>query len=97
LDAYYEGEQSLSDMHPELLRRLDTRVRQVVINWPQLVVDSLDERLDVTGFRLSGEQEADRELWEIWQANRLGLYSEQAHIDALALGRAFAIVGLRWS
>ncbi|MFI0798645.1 Phage portal protein, SPP1 Gp6-like [Amycolatopsis lurida] len=93
LDAYYEGEQSLSYMHPELLRRLDTRVRQVVINWPELVVDSLDERLDVTGFRLGGEQAADRELWNIWAANELGLHSEQAHIDALVLGRSFAIVG----
>ncbi|WNV86578.1 phage portal protein [Umezawaea sp. Da 62-37] len=93
LDSYYEGEQSLSYMHPELIRRLDNRVRQVVINWPQLVVDALDERLDVTGFRLGGEQAADRELWAIWQANRLDLHSEQAHIDALALGRSFAIVG----
>ncbi|MEV6448461.1 phage portal protein [Amycolatopsis sp. NPDC051716] len=93
LDSYYEGAQNLSYMHPELLRRLDTRVRQVVINWPELVVDSLDERLDVTGFRLGGEQAADRELWNIWRANRLGLHSEQAHIDALALGRSFAIVG----
>jgi hypothetical protein len=93
LDAYYEGEQPLSYMHPELLRRLDNRVRQVVINWPELVVDSLDERLDITGFRLGGEQAADRELWQIWQANRLGLNSEQAHIDALVLGRSFAIVG----
>ncbi|SFR29100.1 hypothetical protein SAMN04488564_11724 [Lentzea waywayandensis] len=33
-DAYYEGEQSLSYMHPELLRRLDSRLRSVVINWP---------------------------------------------------------------
>ncbi len=93
LDSYYEGEQSLSYMHPELLRRLDQRVRQVVINWPQLVVDALDERLDVTGFRLGGEEAADRDLWEIWKANRLGLHSEQAHVDALALGRSFAIVG----
>src|SRR6266496_5873322 len=77
LDSYYEGAQNLSYMHPELLRRLDTRVRQVVINWPELVVDSLDERLDVTGFRLGGEQAADRELWNIWRANRLGLHSEQ--------------------
>ncbi|XVV00758.1 hypothetical protein ACQPW3_25420 [Actinosynnema sp. CA-248983] len=37
LDAYYEGEQPLSYMHPELIRRLDGRVRQVVIDWPQLV------------------------------------------------------------
>ena len=49
LDSYYEGEQSLSYMHPEQLRRLGNRVRQVVVNWPELVVDSLDERLDVTG------------------------------------------------
>ncbi|WP_440901637.1 phage portal protein, partial [Actinosynnema sp.] len=93
LDAYYEGEQPLSYMHPELTRRLDGRVRQVVVNWPQLVVDALDERLDVTGFRLGGEQSADAELWRIWRANRMHLASEQAHIDALVLGRAFAIVG----
>ncbi|TQM83241.1 SPP1 Gp6-like portal protein [Saccharothrix saharensis] len=93
LDSYYEGEQSLSYMHPELIRRLDGRVRQVVINWAQLVVDSLDERLDLTGFRLGGQQAADADLWRIWQANRLDLHAEQAHVDALALGRAFAIVG----
>lgn len=93
LDAYYEGEQSLSYMHPELLRRLDGRVRQVVVNWPELVVDSLDERLDVTGFRLGGKDAADRDLWRIWQANRLDLHAQQAHIDALVMGRAFAIVG----
>lgn len=37
-DSYYEDEQSLSYMHPELIRRLNGRVRQVMINWPQLVV-----------------------------------------------------------
>jgi Phage portal protein, SPP1 Gp6-like len=93
LDAYYEGQQPLSYMHPELLQRLDQRVRQVVINWPELVVDSLDERLDLTGFRMGGQDEADRDLWRIWQANRLDLYAQQAHVDALAMGRAFAIVG----
>jgi hypothetical protein len=93
LDAYYEGEQPLSYTPPELLQRMASRLRSVVINWPQLVADSLDERLDVTWFRLGGEQAADRELWRIWQANRLDLHSEQAHIDVLALGRAYAIVG----
>ncbi|MGW4211395.1 hypothetical protein ACWEIJ_25605 [Lentzea sp. NPDC004789] len=41
---------------------MNSRLRSVAIKWPQLVVDSLDERLDVTGFRLDGEQAADREL-----------------------------------
>ncbi|WP_345033329.1 phage portal protein [Kutzneria kofuensis] len=93
LDAYHEGQQPLSYMHPELLQRLDQRVRQVVINWPELVVDSLDERLDLTGFRMGGKDEADKELWRIWQANRLDLYAQQAHVDALVMGRAFAAVG----
>lgn len=42
---------------------------------------------------LGGEAAADRELWHIWQANRLDLHAEQAHVDALALGRSYAIVG----
>jgi hypothetical protein len=32
---YYEGQQPLSYMHPELLATLDDRVRQLVINWPR--------------------------------------------------------------
>lgn len=90
-DRYYRGEQALSYMHPELLKELEGQIRQVVINWPQLVVDALEERLDVEGFRLDGE--IDQRLWGWWQANKLDNESEQAHVDALALGRSYAIVG----
>ncbi|AGM07106.1 hypothetical protein [Amycolatopsis keratiniphila] len=48
---YYEGRQRLSYMHPEQQMTLDERVRQVVINWPHPVVDALEERLDLQGFR----------------------------------------------
>ncbi|RDI19284.1 hypothetical protein DFR72_117126 [Lentzea flaviverrucosa] len=65
-------------MHAELLWCLDSRLRSVAINRPQLIVDSLDERLGITIFRLGGEAAADRALWHIWQANRLDLHSEQA-------------------
>ncbi|MGI5161401.1 phage portal protein [Microbispora sp. CA-102843] len=93
LDAYYEGEQSLSYMAPELLQELDERVRQVVIEWPRLVVDSVEERLDVEGFRFGSQAEADAELWRIWQANDMDEQSQQAHVDALIMKRAYAIVG----
>ena len=78
-------------MHPELLRELQGRVRQLVINWPRLVVDSLEERLDVEGFRLGDD--VDERVWQWWQANGLDLASQQAHVEALAMRRAFAIVG----
>lgn len=93
LDAYYEGEQPLSYMAPELMAELDERVRQVVVNWPQLVADSVEERLDVEGFRYTSESENDRELWRIWQANNLDEQSQQGHLDALVMRRSYAIVG----
>ncbi|PYC83444.1 hypothetical protein C7C46_08915 [Streptomyces tateyamensis] len=93
-DAYYEGRQPLSYMAPELLMEMDDRLRQVVVCWPQLVVDALDERLDIEGFRLGGAERADRDLWEnIWQPNDLDEDSQLAHVDALAMSRAFVIVG----
>ncbi|WTW93628.1 phage portal protein [Streptomycetaceae bacterium NBC_01309] len=93
LDAYYEGKQPLSYMAPELMQELDDRVRQVVVNWPQLVADSIEERLDVEGFRYTAEAANDRELWRIWQANNLDEQSQQGHLDALVMRRSYVIVG----
>ncbi|MEV4246974.1 phage portal protein [Streptosporangium canum] len=92
-DAYYEGEQPLSYMAPELIQELDERVRQVVIEWPRLVVDSVEERLDVEGFRYGKQADADAELWRIWQANDMDEQSQQGHLDALVMSRSYAIVG----
>ncbi|WP_329177821.1 phage portal protein [Streptomyces sp. NBC_01477] len=105
LDRYYEGKQPLAYLHPELLAELGEQLRQVVINWPRLVVDSLEERLDVEGFRFAvpgstaDEADADQstsdELWRVWQANGMDEASQQAHVDAMVMGRAFMIVGSR--
>lgn len=95
LNSYYEGEQPLSYMAPELQAELQETVRQVVINWPRLVVDSIEERLDVEGFRFPDEPSADEELWRIWQANDMDEQSQQGHLDALVMGRAYVVVGSR--
>jgi hypothetical protein len=93
LDAYYEGEQPLSYMHPELVQQLEGQVRQVVINWPQMVVDALEERLDIEGFRRPDQASGDQQLWEIWQDNDMDSGSQRAHVEALALGRSYVTVG----
>jgi hypothetical protein len=95
LNSYYEGKQPLSYMAPELQVELQETVRQVVINWPRLVVDSVEERLDVEGFRFPGEPAADEELWRIWQANDMDTQSQQGHLDALIMGRAYVVTGSR--
>lgn len=93
LDDHYEGAQQLSYMAPELLAELGDRVRQVVMPWPELVVGAVEERLDIEGFRLGGEDKADEDLHAIWQANDLDESSSQGHIDAMVMRRAYGIVG----
>ena len=88
---YYNGKQDLNYLSPELARELEGRVKAVVINWPRLVVDSLEERLDVEGFRLDGQ--VNGYAWDAWQANNLDEASQQAHQMALTTGRAYVIVG----
>jgi len=88
---YYEGRQPLTYMAPELIREMEGRIQPVVVNWPRLVVDSLEERLDVEGFRIN--QRVEDRLWDFWQANALDEASQQAHVDALAMKRSYVIVG----
>lgn len=91
LDRYYDGAQRLHSLGlglPPEMRRL-----QVVVNWPRLVVDSLEERLDIDGFRLAGSADTDARLWSWWQHNNLDEESSLAHLEALVCGRSYVTVG----
>jgi len=90
---YYGGTQPMSYMAPELVKEIGDRIRPVVLNWPRLVVDSLEERLDVEGFRYGSDAAADSRLWEWWQANDMDEQSQMGHVDSLASACSFVIVG----
>lgn len=90
---YYEGQQPLRYMAPQLEQELGPQITQLVLNWPRLGVDAYESRLDVEGFRVAGEARGSEELWRIWQANDLDEVSQQAHLEALITGRSFVIVG----
>jgi hypothetical protein len=92
LNAEYEMRSPRAYMHPEIQAELGERIRQVVIAWPQLVVDSLEERLDVEGFGLPDEDNDD-ELWRVWQANDCDEQSQMATVDALTMRRSYIAVG----
>ncbi|HEX5198486.1 MAG TPA: phage portal protein [Actinoplanes sp.] len=93
LDRYYEGTQPLSYMHPEIYREVADRIKPVIVFWPQLVVGSREERLDIEGFRMPGDEAADKELWRIWQANDMVEGSSMAHVDSLVMRRSYVCVG----
>ena len=91
LDGYYEGVQRLEQLGlavpPELRKFV------VVVNWPRVAVDAIENRSDVEGFRLPGTDTADEDLWRVWQANNLDEESQLAHVDSLALKRSYICVG----
>lgn len=91
-DEYYGGQQPLQFLAPEVRQQVGNRLTSLVINWPRVIVDSVQRRTYVEGFRLGVGGQADDELWRIWQANDLDEWSQLAHIDALVHGRAFLTV-----
>ena len=92
-DAHSEGTQPLQYLHPTLLQHVTPRIKPLVLAWPQLAADAVEERADIEGFRFGDKAEADDELWAVWQANNLDESSSLAHIDSLVMGRGYVIVG----
>lgn len=92
LNNEYELQAERLYMHPEIFREIGDRLEQVVIAWPQLVVDALEERLDPLGFRLP-KGEPDDDLWRVWQANNLVEESQLGRLDALIMKRSYLCVG----
>ncbi len=90
-DSYYEGTQPLQFMAPEVAAQVGNRLAPLVINWPRTIVDSVQRRCYVEGFRMSDGQ-ADAGLLGIWQANNLDKWSSLGQVDALVHGRAFMSV-----
>lgn len=91
-DDYYRGEQPLAFLSPEVRAQVGDRIPEVILNVPRVVVGSIEERLDVEGFALSRNKEADEALFDIWQANDLDEWSQLCHIEALKHGISFVTV-----
>lgn len=91
LTAYLEGVSRPESIGISLPPK--TRALELVLNWPGLVVNTVESRLDVEGFLLADGKDTDDQLWEWWQTNDLDLESSLLHREVLGLGRAFVIVG----
>ncbi len=62
----------------------------VIPAWASLIVSAVEQRLDVSGFRV-GEDAVD-DLWDFWQSNSLDEASQLVHQSALIHGRAYVSV-----
>ena len=90
-DDYYAGRQPLllaTDKWKGLFARLFAGFSD---NFLALVVDAVEERLNVTGFRMGADRDtkADEDAWRIWQTNQLDAWSQVAHTEALVKGTSY--------
>jgi len=89
---YYRGKQPLKFASDDFVKYHGGRYRDFNDNWVQVVADSPVERLTVTGFQASGEERADKDLWEVWQVNGLDGDSQLGFLGAVNSARSFVLV-----
>lgn len=89
---YYDNEQPLAFV-ARILQEQGDRFPPLMINWSALVVDALEERLDVLGFRDPKGDQIDETLQQVWQDNNLDEASGEAHICSMVAKQAFIMIG----
>lgn len=92
LDRYYRGDHDLPSITAKARDEFSRLMRDARMNWCELIVDAVAERLDVSGFRFGDSIGQDDVAWRLWQGNQLDAYSELVHTDALTCARAFVLV-----
>lgn len=86
---YFDGKQPMAHIDPKILSQLQHRIAPLNINVCRVAVESLAQRLRVTGFRSSPGEVVDRELAALWQRNGMDEKSQLAQTEALVLGRSY--------
>lgn len=91
-DRYYEGTQPLAFLAPEVEAQVGDRLSSLVINWPRAIVDSVQRRCTVEGFRLGSGGAVDDDLWALWTGSDMPMWARMNHVDALVHGRSYVSV-----
>lgn len=89
---YYDGKQPLvyaSERLKEVFAGVEVRFTE---NWCAVVVDSVKERLALTGLTVKGTSQAM--LGRLWEDNQLNLEADLVHEAALITGEGFLIAWL---
>lgn len=92
LQDYHDGKHRLAFTSQKFREAFGGMFASFADNWCQLVVDAVEERLNVEGFRYGTDPNADADAWKIWQNNGLDADSQLAHSEALIKGDSYAIV-----
>lgn len=90
---YYQGEQPMVYANEALRKRLHITNSKFVQNWTTVVVDSVHDRINLTGFEHPEQQVSDK-MAEMFRRGEMGILADDVHEGALVLGESFIIVWL---
>src|SRR5438874_6903032 len=92
LQNYYEGRHPLAFATGKFREAFGSLFHALSTNWCPLVVEAVESRLSVEGFRFGDTEESDQDAWRLWQRNGLDAGSSLAHTESLVYGRSFVSV-----
>src|SRR5690606_4419872 len=87
---YYEAEYRLRSIGISVPSQM--RALTACIGWPRMYLDSIEERLDIEGFRLGSSPDVVEEIQDWWQSNDLDEESGLAHLEAMIYGRSYITI-----
>lgn len=88
--AYYDGEQPLRYANPNLKTKFRKLVEHFTANWCAVVVDSLTDRLDLSGLSHEDEGLANA-LASAWDAAEMDVEAEEIHKAVGVTGEGFLV------
>ncbi len=92
LESYYDGAHPLAFAGPEFLEAFGGLFRAFADNWCGIVVNAVDERLKVEGFRVGDDPNADDTAKRLWEVNDLDTQSGMGHTSGLTAGAFYVVV-----
>lgn len=106
--AYYYGDQGMAVTRKRFSEVFGSMLQPVNDNLCPTVVDSIADRLSVTGFQSSlytqtessGEilaqpddtEQVSKRAWQLWEQNQMGQRAQEVHRETLMTGDGYAIV-----
>ncbi len=91
-DRYYRGDHPLPWLAPQAADEFRRILKMSRSNYMGLVCDAQVERQMLEGFRVGSTQDADADMWRIWQANNLDSDFDQGILEAAITGQAYLLV-----
>ncbi len=91
-EDYYDGKHRLAFAGEKFRTAFGGLFDAFADNWCEVVVDAVEERLGVVGFRFGESPDADVDAWDIWQRNELDADSQLAITDSLVTGYGYGLV-----